>query len=151
MEEPELVLQSFVAAFVPLLVAFFQGEDGSTALLSRLIVKPSLHAIVHLSVLFILIFSQGDSTVDRCHFQLLYRESPAVGTVPTVGQLPARNNAPSSVGSHRCRGASSTPLPRFGRCYDSVVGEAVLRASRTLTFGDLYVFQIKLFPLNKSV
>ena len=43
MEEPELVLHGFVAAFVPLLVAFFQGEIGSTALLYRLVVKPSLH------------------------------------------------------------------------------------------------------------
>ena len=69
----------------------------------------------------------------------------------TAVELSPRDNERSSVNSYRFRGASPTRLPRFGRCYDSVAGEAVPRASRTLTFGDLYVIQIKLFPWDKSV
>ena len=41
-EEAERALQGFVAAYLPLLVALFQDEDGSTALLFRLVVKPRL-------------------------------------------------------------------------------------------------------------
>ena len=39
-EDPERVLQGLVVAFVPPLVACLQGEDGSPALLPRLVVKP---------------------------------------------------------------------------------------------------------------